>query len=50
MALSYFRRLRKFPRLSRKTIDQEEETLAYCVGSCSAQLNDNFYRLNCYRK
>jgi len=50
MALGYLRQVRIFPRLSRKSIDPQEENLAYCVGQCSAQLNANFYRLNCYRK
>ncbi len=50
MALGYFRRCRNVPRLTRKRIDPEEETLSYHVGWCAAQLNSNFYRLKCYRK
>lgn len=49
MALSFLRRARRFPRLSRRIIDLEEEKLAYCIGRCAMQLNHNFYRFDCYR-
>lgn len=48
MALGYLRRIRKIPRLHRET-DPNEEALAYCIGGCAAQLNNNFLKSRCYR-
>jgi hypothetical protein len=50
MAISFLRRIDKFPRLQRKENNDGEETLAYYAGRCARRLNNSLYKFHCYRK